>query len=679
MGKSLGLFFACLLLVNGCNKKWMDEPLKFSYTPQELEALCTDHQTSFKAALDALGAQPLDSVTFAKTALGFEYAMATFSNQINPLLFLKYTSPDATVRSAADKCETSVQQLLVDLYVREDLYARLKAVKEKAKAMPDLDTRLLDEFLVNFKRNGLELDSETRKRFIEKKKRLVLLEAEFAKNLVEWDDALEVTPDELAGLSEDYIAGLKKTPEGKYRITLDYPRYYPFMENAKVADARRRLEFKFNNRGGDKNRLLLEEAIRLRHETAQMLGYSTHAAYVLERRMAKEPAAVVKFLDRLNGKLKLKGAADLEELVKLKDEDVGAASDHRINPWDWRYYDNLLKKKKHQIDHQLIKQYFPIEVVLKGMFEIYETLLSVKFVKEENAIVWHESVQLYRVTDQGKTVAYFYMDLFPREGKYGHAAAFTLQSGYEKPDGGYVVPRSSIVANFNPPSSGSPALMEHSEVETLFHEFGHVMHQVLTKAKYATFSGTNVKTDYVEAPSQMLENWVWEKESLKKLSGHFQDPAKPLPQEHIDRLVAAKLVNSGLRYLRQLSFAKIDMAYHTSPEVDSTAVYTQVMKDVMMIPIQDGTQPQASFGHLMGGYDSGYYSYLWSEVYAQDMYTRFEKEGLLSQKTGADYRRWILEEGGQKPPADLIKGFLGREPNEEAFFKSLGLDPNRTR
>ncbi len=265
------------------------------------------------------------------------------------------------------------------------------------------------------------------------------------------------------------------------------------------------------------------------------------------------------------------------------------------------------------------------------------------------------------------------MDLFPREGKYNHAAAFTLTNGHTLADGTYFAPSSAIVANFNPPSQDKPALLEHSEVETLFHEFGHIMHQTLTRAKYATFSGTNVKTDFVEAPSQMLENWVWRKETLVGLSGHYRTPTKPLPDDMIDRLVGAKRADAGIHYLRQLAFANIDMIYHTAENVDSTEVYKKAMKEIMLVPIQEGSNPHASFGHLMGGYDAGYYGYLWSEVYAQDMFTRFEKEGFSNAKTGMDYRKGILEPGSERQPFDLIKGFLGREPNEEAFLKSIGL------
>jgi thimet oligopeptidase len=467
---------------------------------------------------------------------------------------------------------------------------------------------------------------------------------------------------------------LEKTKEGKYKVTVKYPDYYPFMENAKNIEARKTLEEKFNLRGGKANLARLEETLRLRQETAQMLGYANHAAYILEDRMAKNPEAVASFLGRLAGRLKTKLTADLKALQAAKDADLGEKSDGKFHSHDWRYYDNWMKKNRYQLDTQKIKEYFPLDVVNRGMFEIYETLLGVKFAEDTTIPTWHASVRPYRVNRGGKTVAIFFMDLFPRKGKYGHAAAFTLIQGRRNADGTYQVPVSSIVANFTPPVAQEASLLEHSEVETLFHEFGHIMHQVLTTADYASFSGTSVKRDFVEAPSQMLENWVWEKPALAKLSGHYKDKTKPLPADQIERLLEVKLLNVGMRYSRQLLFATLDQRYHTDASVDSTQVYADLSEEIMQIPIPAKTLPQASFGHLMGGYDSGYYGYLWSEVYAQDMFTRFENEGLLNTKTGADYLKWILQPGGELEPMDLITHFLGRTPNEEAFFKSIGLE-----
>jgi len=382
------------------------------------------------------------------------------------------------------------------------------------------------------------------------------------------------------------------------------------------------------------------------------------------------------FLAPLVKTLEIKGHRDLAQLVALKKEDHPKESHPKINSWDWRYYQNQWLKEKFQIDNQAIKEYFPLQVVLKGMFDIYQTLFGVQFVEMPSPVVWHPSVKFYRIVQNQKTVAFFYMDLFPRAGKYNHFAAFDILKAYVQPDGSYRAPVSAIVGNFSPPSADAPSLLEHEEVETIFHEFGHIMHQTLTKARYASFSGTSVKTDFVEAPSQMLENWVWEYESLAKLSGYYKDTTKTLPPELVKRMIQAKNVNSGIFWLRQAAFALVDMRYHTSANVDgkSTKIYADTMAETMLIPVQEHTMPQAGFGHLMGGYDAGYYGYLWSKVYAQDMFTRFSKEGLLNPKTGADYLHNILEPGGTKDPYALITAFLGREPNQTAFIKSLGLE-----
>lgn len=647
--------------------------LSFDLNPTQIEETAVLEKDKLHTTINQIAALRDTAATFENTVLRLETALAEFSNTLTPVMFLKYISQDQTVRAAADKVETSVQQMLVDLFVREDLFLAIKAAEKHSKNRAAGESKLLEEYLVSFKRNGLELPPEKRKIFIEKKKALVLIEAEFQNNLTKEIEFVEFTRTQLEGLPENYIASLEKTEAGRYKVTLSYPHYFPFMDNAKDAEARKILEFRFHSRGGSKNKDLLEQALKLREELAHTLGYPNHAAFVLERRMAKAPEQVERFLSSLKTKLVQKGKQELIELSALKVRHTQNTGDPQIHAWDWRFYDNLIKKSKYQVDNEKVREYFPMDTVLSGLFDIYQTILSIQFIEEKNVPVWHETVRKFRIERHGKPLAYFFMDLFPREGKYGHAAAFTLISGYRRPDGAYELPCSSIVANFNPPAQSLPSLLEHSEVETLFHEFGHIMHQVLTQARFSTFSGTNVKTDFVEAPSQMLENWVWNKEALMKLSGHYKNPKEKLPDDLIQKLLALKQVNIGVRYLRQLSFATLDLEYHTHSHVDTTAVYARIMNDIMQIPIQDNTLPQASFGHLMGGYDSGYYGYLWAEVYAQDLFTRFEKEGLLNPRTGSDYVKWILEPGGEKEPDQLIEGFLGRAPNQDAFLKEIGI------
>jgi len=643
----------------------MISKLRFDFTPDQIENLGKEQFTHLEQRLNAIGKAKSPSSVF-----DLEFALAEFSNALSIPLFLKYVSPDTEVRKASDLLETQVQKLMVDIFTREDLFHAVDMSEKTLKGKSPVQDELIKEYLFNFRKNGLGLSPELRKTFIEKKKRLVELESQFSQNLMSEHKVLAFTKEEMAGLPDSFIQSLNKTQDGKYEITLSYPHVTPFMENVISTEARKEVSFHFNNRGGVKNKALLEEAISLRHELAQLLGYKNHAELILSRRMALKPETAIYFLEDLAKKLKALGEKERADLLKLKREILRDESP--LKSYEWRFLHNQLLKRRYTVDPLQLQEYFPLETVLKGMFDIFQTVLGVTFKKDSSAEVWHSSVQKFEVWKNNALVSHFYMDLFPREGKYGHAAAFTLISAYRQADSSYQIPFSSIVANFSSPTSEKPSLLLHSEVETLFHEFGHIMHQVLTRASYPSFSGTGVKTDFVEAPSQMFENWVWDKEMLKRLSGHYLRPTETLPEELIKKMLAAKNLNQGLHNLRQISFGFFDFDLHTQAQIDSTEAYSQRMANVLGIPIQSGTLPQASFGHLMGGYDAGYYGYLWAEVFAQDMFTRFEKEGLLNPKTGEDYRKWILEPGGEKQPSELLRGFLGREPNSDSFLKGLG-------
>lgn len=310
------------------------------------------------------------------------------------------------------------------------------------------------------------------------------------------------------------------------------------------------------------------------------------------------------------------------------------------------------------------------------MLSIYESILGLKFESIKDSKCWNADVKLIRVSNaaDGQLVGHLYLDLFPRDGKYTHAACFDLIPGYVKSDGTRNYPVSAIVGNFNKPTSSKPSLLNQNEVVTYFHELGHAMHQLCARTTFARFHGTNVETDFVEAPSQMLENWCYDKVALSKLSQHYVSKDS-LPSEIIDAIVKAKNVNAGLSNLRQIFFGLFDMSIHMSDgHVDTTKIWTRLKKEISMIESQEGTYPAASFGHMMGGYDSGYYGYLWSQVFSADMFfTRFFREGILNSKTGADYRACILQPGGSRDASEMIRNFLGRDPNQEAFLKSIGL------
>ncbi|MBI5238921.1 MAG: Zn-dependent oligopeptidase [Elusimicrobia bacterium] len=646
--------------------------LDFGLTAEALSKLCKNAKTSAEARLTALAFAKPD---FQSTFVEFQEILSDLQDYTSVPQFLGQVAVDKTVRDAGLACDTEISKYGVEIYAREDLYKAMKAAADRGELLEGEDARLAEKTLLDFKRSGLGLPAADREKLKGLRQRLVELANDFTKEVSETKDHALFTEAQMAGVPADMLKRLTKV-DGKYQVSLDYPDYYPFMENAKDPGARRVLETKFNLRGGEANKKRLAEVLRLRDEAAKLLGYQNHAEYVLEERMAGKPATALAFLSGLREKLYRKGRPELKALLALKKAEEGAKSDGMLHAWDWRYYHNQLMKKRYQVDKQKVKEYFPTDLVVEQMLRIYQEVLGLRFSEIVPAQAWHPDVKRYEISDSrtGVRLAQFFMDLYPREGKYKHAAAFTLIQGRVLPDGSYSKPVSAIVANFDKPAPEKPSTIPHSDVETLFHEFGHIMHQTLTRAKYQRMSGTAVARDFVESPSQMFENWVWEPALLDRISGHYLDRSQKLPKDLAAKMLAAKNADSGLIYLRQNFFAAYDMSLHTAAELpDTTALYAKLMKEVSLIPMTEGTMPEASFTHLMG-YDAGYYGYLWSEVYAQDGFSRFEREGLLNEKTGRDYRREVLERGGSRDEDVSLRAFLGREPSDEAFLRNIGLN-----
>lgn len=335
----------------------------------------------------------------------------------------------------------------------------------------------------------------------------------------------------------------------------------------------------------------------------------------------------------------------------------------------------MLKEKEFQINDNEIAEYFPSDHVINGLLQIAQETFGLSFDEVKNPHVWHPEVRLFNVldTDTKEVIGQFYVDLYPRDGKYTHAAAFPLVPTYIKADNSVQKPVSAMVCNFTKPTATKPSLLKHDEVETLFHEMGHLMHGFTSKAKYARFSGTSVERDFVECPSQFMENYCWEAESLKKMSKHYQTGA-PLPDHLIKKLMDAKNVCIALFNLRQLFFGFFDMHCHMSkPPIDSASVYAKLREEISLLPNTPGTNGAASFGHLMGGYESAYYGYLWSEVYSTDVFSVFKQNGIFNPEVGKKYRKCVLEQGGMQDGGDILKNFLGREPSDEPFLRSIGL------
>lgn len=658
----------------------VDVPLlRTAITPAELSAACLQAETDSDAKLAALVAQPDDRKSFASTFIAYEEAMADYGDAVGRLSFLKDIHPDAKVREAGAACEERAGKYMVQVGARKDLYLAMKAVLAKSSVLETLDPqdrRLAELTMRDFKRNGLELSEADRKKLVDLRQRLATLQTAYSHNLDENTDSVEATPAELAGLPADFLARLKKAPDGKLIVTTKYPDYFPVMENAKSEAVRKRLDDVFQEREAKANLPLLQEAVALRDQAAHLLGYASHADFVAEDRMAKDSKTVAAFLARLREELKGRLASDNAKMQALKAADV---KDPKavLQQWDWRYYLNQLKKRDFAIDDEKVRQYFPADKVLSGMFNVYATLFGVTFEEVVGAPAWAEGVKLYTIHDaqSKRLLAKFYVDLFPRDGKYGHAASFPIGVAREVASG-YQLPLSALVVNFSPPEGGQVARLSFEEVDTLFHEFGHIMHQSLTTARYASQSGANVALDFVEAPSQMLENWVYQPEILKLVSVDPSDVTKTLPDDLLQRLAAARSFDSGVRYSRQVYLATFDQAIHSGGDkVDVDGTERALRAEILGWPVDAHEHSAASFGHLMGGYDAGYYGYLWSEVFSADMFTRFKTEGVLNPVTGREYRDIVLASGRTVEPMELLKRFLGRAPSEEAFLKQTGIKP----
>ncbi|KAI2660063.1 Thimet oligopeptidase [Labeo rohita] len=667
--------------------------LRWDLSPEEIR-----HQTQrlilrIKQAYDTVGSLDIGKVCFENTLQVIANAKADYAASRHVLDFPQYVSPCKEVRVASTEADKCLSDFDVEVSMRADVFQRLIALqvpltiilllcdqsihrkacdastvsapcsaglarcqrrssklqafteKQSGDLLPESE-RFLGRLIKLGKRNGLHLSKDIQEEIKSISKQISELSIDFNQNLNEENTVLLFSEQELVGLAESYVNGLEKTEDGRYKVTLAYPHYFPLMKRCHVPETRRKMEMAFHSRCKDVNTAILEQLIELRARLAKLLGFSSHANYMLEMTMAKNSENVARFLV---------GEQERQYLLSLKEDDCERRDldfDGQLYAWDMPYYMNQVEQVKFAVDKDKLIEYFPLEVVTEGLLSIYQDLLGLTFQQVEDAHVWHDSVKLYSVQDSvtGEEIGQFYLDLHPREGKYGHAACFGLQPGCLGHDGNRRMPVAAMVANFTKPTSSWPSLLQHHEVETFFHEFGHVMHELCSRTRYAEFSGTQVETDFVEVPSQMLENWVWEKEPLRRMSRHYKD-GSPIPDCLLDKLIASRVANTA------------DQTLHTKDRADTAAEFAKHSKDILGIPATPA-----------GGYDGQYYSYLWSEVYSMDIFfSRFKKEGILNPKVGREYRRVVLEAGGSVDGMEMLKTFLGREPCQDAFFQCKGL------
>lgn len=567
-------------------------------------------------------------------------------------------SPDKQVRSAAEPCMVEFSKFSSDLFQNEKLYGMFRAV-EPGDA---IERKLKRDILWAFEDTGVSLPADKRVRMKEILTRLEELGQEFSRNIRDNNQRLTFTSAEVNGLPSDYLAKARRDEKGNYLLGFAYPEFIPFMENAHDATARQRFQYAFNNRGTPKNLVILNQAIALRKEMAGLFGLPSFADFVIRRRMAATPGAVNQFLAEVRTAVTASEKDEIEELRAFKAKSSGEPlAGTVIHRWDQAYLQHQLKKERFSLDPNELRKNFPSEAAIAWILHISGLQYGIEFQRAE-VPVWSPDVEYYDVID-GRTrrrISGIYLDMFPREGKFSHAAAFGVRSASTAIGR---APITVLVANFN------KAGFDNEEMTTLTHEFGHVLHGVLSNTRFAAQSGTSVERDFVEAPSQMYEEWARSLDTLALVAKFCKTPCPAVDAALVDKMTAIHNYGRGIRYARQLLYASFDMSIYSAEPEDPMAAWTR-MEAATPLGYVKGTQFPGTFNHVMSGYGAGYYGYMWSEVLALDMLSAFGGK-FINPEVGARYRDRILSRGSERPGMEMVRDFLGREPNSQAFFAEI--------
>ncbi|MCG7980796.1 MAG: oligopeptidase A, partial [Candidatus Thiodiazotropha endolucinida] len=646
-------------------------------------------------AIDALlqaNRQTMESLlnTIASPSWGnfvepLEVAEDRLSRTWSPVSHMNSVVNHDELREVYNACLPKLSDYATEVGQNRKLCEAYKKVAEQAD-LDDAQKKMLENTLLEFRLSGVDLPEDKKQRFKEISQSLSKLTTKFEENLLDATNAwskLISDPEQLAGLPESAMALAKQTAEQReqqgWLLTLEFPSYFPVMTYADRRELRRELYEAYATRASDcgphagkwDNSEVMEQILALRHEQAQLLGYNNYAERSLARKMARTTEEVMSFLTDLAQRSKAQAERELDELTQFASENYGI--DH-LEAWDIGYYSEKLRQHRHAISQEELKPYFPETRVIPGMFAVVERLYGIRIQSVEGVDTWHPDVRFYEIRDkQNQLRGQFYLDLYARPKKRGGAWMDECATRFFS-DSVDQVPVAYLTCNFSPPVADQPALFTHDEVETLFHEFGHGLHHMLTRIDYPAVAGINgVAWDAVELPSQFMENWCWEQQALELISGHVES-GEPIPDELFQRLHGAKNFQSAMQMVRQLEFSIFDFRIHQEYDPDQGGriyqILDQVREQVSVIKPPSWNRFPHGFSHIFaGGYAAGYYSYKWAEVLSADAFSRFEEQGIFSQEAGQAFLQEILEQGGSKDAMELFGAFRGREPQIEPLLR----------
>jgi thimet oligopeptidase len=674
-----------LALVYGCSaEKSADETIEQPSNPffasiNEPVAyadVTAEHLTEYadvvlaEAVAKAQAIRGAETPTFENVIRVFDDIDRELTKASSNSYMLYWVSPDAGIRDTGLAAYKRIHEWSVDFYSDREIFDRVVAVSENEE-LTTAKRKLVDDLVKSMQHNGVNLDPESLERYKALIQELNDLTTQYSMNMNSDESVVVVDEAGATGLPDTFKS--RYAADGDYEIPVISANRGPVLNNAIDENTRRTFMTLYATRAAEENLKILDDLVAKRHEVAQVMGHDTYADYNLEIKMARVPENVWNFLDDLTARTAEKASADLERLKQFRYDVDGIPVDKPLQPWDTGYYANSLIKTEYGVDSEKVREYLPMAGALEGMMVLYQELFGLEFRKVNDPSVWHEEVEMYNVYDNGELAGRFYLDLFPRPDKESHMYGVSLTEGGMRPEG-RELPTAMLLGNFTRPSDDLPSLISHAELRTLFHEFGHIVDSVSFTGDFALQKRS--RADFQEAMSQIFENWIWDYSVVSTFAKHYET-GEVLSEEIFESMLAAKNVNSGLGAQGSVRLSVYDMMlynqYNPDDPMPTDDIWHHIAERFAYSPFIEGTHPQASWIHI-NTHPVYYYGYLWSRVYAQDLFTQFEENGLRDTDTGKRYRQLILSNGQQRPIEEVVEEFLGRPSNNEAYIRSLGLE-----